>query len=121
MTERSMVDPTAATAAAGRFIGQSVQRREDPRLVSGHGVYLDDVIVPGIAHVACVRSDVARARIRGLDVSAPPAAAGVRAVPTAADLAPMIHGPLSATMFLGAPIATLRTLADGAVRFAGEA
>ena len=40
---------------------------------------------------------------------------------TAADLGPMIHGPLSATMFLAAPIAKLRPLADGDVRFAGEA
>jgi carbon-monoxide dehydrogenase large subunit len=45
----------------------------------------------------------------------------VRAVLTAADLAPMIHGSLSATMFLGSPIAKLRPLADGDVCFAGEA
>jgi aerobic carbon-monoxide dehydrogenase large subunit len=116
-----MLGAAAIAATAGRFIGQSVQRREDPRLVSGHGVYLDDVTVPGMAHVAFVRSDVARALITGVDVSAACRAPGVRAVLTAADLAPMVHGPLSATMFLGSPIAKLRPLAAGDVRFAGEA
>ena len=34
--------------SAGRFVGQSVRRREDPRLLTGHGQYVDDIVVPGM-------------------------------------------------------------------------
>ena len=34
-------------ATAGRFVGASVQRREDPRLLTGHGRYVDDVVLGG--------------------------------------------------------------------------
>ena len=52
---------------AGRFVGQSVKRREDLRLVTGHGEYVDDVVMPRMWHAAFLRSDVARARITKLD------------------------------------------------------
>ena len=111
----------AAVSGAQRFVGQSVLRKEDPRLVTGHGTYVDDVRLPDLLHVSFLRSDVARARITRLDVSAAREATGVHAVFTAADFAPMIKGTLSATMFMDMPMAPLRALADGDVRFAGEA
>src|SRR4030095_9821821 len=111
----------AAASGVPRFVGQSVQRKEDPRLVSGNGTYLDDVKLPNMLHVSFVRSDVARARITRLDVSAARTAKGVHAVFTAADFAPAVKGTLAATLFMEMPIATLRPLADGDVRFAGEA
>jgi aerobic carbon-monoxide dehydrogenase large subunit len=40
-----MVDPTASLTA-GRFVGQKVLRKEDPRLLTGHGRYVDDVQLP---------------------------------------------------------------------------
>jgi carbon-monoxide dehydrogenase large subunit len=115
------VNSIAAVSGGQRFVGQSVHRKEDPRLVSGHGTYVDDVTLPNLLHVSFLRSDVARARITRLDVSAARQAKGVHAVFTAADLAPAIKGTLAATMFLDSPMATLRVLADGDVRFAGEA
>ena len=42
---------------AARFVGQSVKRREDPRLVAGRGRYADDVTLPGQLHIAFLRSD----------------------------------------------------------------
>ena len=54
--------------AAGRYIGQSVRRREDPRLLTGRGRYVDDVVVPGVLHAAFVRSTVAHGQLRGVDV-----------------------------------------------------
>ena len=51
--------------AAGRYIGQSVRRREDPRLLTGRGRYVDDVVVPGVLHAAFVRSTVAHGRLHG--------------------------------------------------------
>ena len=54
-----MVETLSPVAA--RFVGQSVQRKEDRRLLTGHGRYVDDVVLPGMLHGAFLRSDVARA------------------------------------------------------------
>ena len=48
---------------AARFTGQSVPRKEDRRLVTGHGRYVDDVRRPGQLHAAFLRSEVAAATI----------------------------------------------------------
>ena len=108
---------------AGRFVGQAVRRREDPRLLTGHGRYVDDVVVPGMLHAAFVRSDLARARITRLDVDAARALPGVRAVLTSAELNAQ-PGSMQPTMFQAdpplSPCAPLRPLADGDVRFVGD-
>ena len=70
---------TAATPAA-RYIGQSVTRKEDQRLLTGHGQYVDDITVPGMLHAAFLRSDIARGAITGIDLEAARALAGVVAV-----------------------------------------
>jgi aerobic carbon-monoxide dehydrogenase large subunit len=46
----------SAGEAAARWVGQSVKRREDPRLLAGRGRYVDDVVMPGMAHAAFVMS-----------------------------------------------------------------
>ena len=51
------------------FVGKSVPRREDARLLRGQGQFLADFELPGMAHVAFVRSPVAHARIRSVDTS----------------------------------------------------
>jgi aerobic carbon-monoxide dehydrogenase large subunit len=109
--------------AAGRFVGQSVLRREDRRLLSGHGSFVDDVVVPGMLHVAFLRSDVARGRVEHLDVEEARGLDGVFAVLTAAELAPVLAGPMLPTMFADGtqgPSAPVRPLADGDVRFVGD-
>ncbi|MGD9703740.1 MAG: xanthine dehydrogenase family protein molybdopterin-binding subunit [Acidimicrobiia bacterium] len=65
---------------AARFVGQSVQRKEDKRLLTGHGQYVDDVAVAGVLHGAFLRSDVARGAITHLDTAAAKALPGVVAV-----------------------------------------
>ena len=117
-------EPTAGTEhTAGRFVGQSVIRREDPRLLTGHGRYVDDVALPGMLHAAFVRSDVARARVTRIDVEAARALPGVHAVLTAAELNAG-SGSLQPTMFQGdappSPCAPLHLLAEGDVRFVGD-
>src|SRR4051812_2705431 len=72
--------------AGNRFVGQRVQRREDARLVTGHGTYVDDVTVPGMLHAAFLRSDIARGTIRSLDVEPARRLDGVVAVFTGAEL-----------------------------------
>ena len=108
-----------STSTAGRFVGQSVKRREDPRLLTGHGQYVDDVMLPGMLHCTFVRSDVARGRIVRVDTEAARAFDGVIAVLTAADLNPHA-GSMQPTMLLETPGAPLRPLAEGDVRFVGE-
>ena len=65
----AIADATTTTGAT-RFVGQRVQRREDARLVTGHGRYVDDIVVPGMLHASFLRSDAARGTIRSVDVRA---------------------------------------------------
>ena len=53
----------------GRFVGARVRRVEDRRLLSGRGRYVDDVVVPDMAHAAFVRSPWPHALIRGIDTT----------------------------------------------------
>jgi carbon-monoxide dehydrogenase large subunit len=62
-------------------------RKEDPRLIRGQGNFVDDVQLPGMLHMAILRSPVAHARIKSIDTSAAAALPGVVAVVTGADLA----------------------------------
>jgi carbon-monoxide dehydrogenase large subunit len=78
---------TTLTRTAARFVGQSVARKEDARLLTGHGEYVDDVTMPRMLHAAFVRSEIARATITAIDTTAAKVAPGVVAVYTAADLA----------------------------------
>src|ERR671939_527368 len=66
--------------------GQAVRRREDPRFITGTGQYVDDVRVPGVAHVANLRSPYGHARIRSIDTSRARELSGVRLVVTGEDL-----------------------------------
>ena len=70
----------------GQFsIGQSVLRREDPRLLTGRGRYYDDLKLAGELHAALVRSPHAHADIRSIDVGAAMAMPGVQIVLTGED------------------------------------
>ncbi len=63
-------------------IGHSLKRVEDARLIEGQGNFLDDITLPGMLHMALVRSPVAHARINGIDIDAAMAVDGVLAVVT---------------------------------------
>jgi carbon-monoxide dehydrogenase large subunit len=67
-------------------VGQPVSRFEDPRLLRGEGRYIHDLAVPGMVHIAYVRSPHARARIGGIDAAAALAMPGVLGVFTVEDL-----------------------------------
>src|SRR6476660_211681 len=62
-------------------------RKEDPRFIRGRGNYVDDITLPGMLHLAILRSPYAHARINSVDVSAAQAHPKVKAVVTGADLA----------------------------------
>jgi aerobic carbon-monoxide dehydrogenase large subunit len=69
-----------------RAFGAPIKRNEDARLLSGQALFVDDVELPGMLHAAFLRSSVAHARIKSIDVAAARAMPGVVAVYTAADL-----------------------------------
>jgi len=67
-------------------IGHSVRRVEDARFIQGAGHYLDDIKLPGMLHMAILRSPVAHAKILSIDTADALALPGVVAVITGADL-----------------------------------
>ncbi len=68
---------------ATRYFGERIKRNEDPRLLTGQGLYVDDVDLPNMIHVAFVRSPYAHAKINNIDVSQALQRAGVVAIYTA--------------------------------------
>ena len=68
------------------LIGESIKRREDERLITGKGAYVDDVRMVGMLHLALARSPHAHARINSVDASAALDIDGVVGVYTGADL-----------------------------------
>ncbi len=69
-----------------RFFGQRIKRNEDPRLLTGRALFVDDVNLPGMLHAAFLRSPHAHARLGAIDASRALEREGVVAVWTAEDL-----------------------------------
>ncbi|MEA2324153.1 MAG: aerobic carbon-monoxide dehydrogenase large subunit [Solirubrobacteraceae bacterium] len=103
-----------------KLVGARIRRREDPRFLQGRGRYVDDLRHRGLLHLAFVRSEVAHAAVRSVDVSAARAVPGVVGAYAAADLARLVkpiravsHGP-------GYQVADTPVLATDRVRYVGE-
>lgn len=71
---------------AVRYLGAEVQRMEDPRLLTGHGRYVDDISMEGMLHAAFLRAPMAHGKIRSIDTSRALELPGVHRVITHADL-----------------------------------
>jgi carbon-monoxide dehydrogenase large subunit len=71
---------------ASKLLGAHVKRKEDPRLITGVSQYVADIAMPGMQHVAFVRSPHAHARVRGITSAAAAKLPGVVAVVTGRDL-----------------------------------
>ena len=69
-----------------KYFGASVRRKEDPRYLRGEGRFVDDIKLPGMLHVAFVRSPHAHARIAAIRTDAARRLPGVAHVFTFADL-----------------------------------
>lgn len=65
-----------------KLMGARVRRKEDPRLITGNGTYVDDIQPRHLAFMALVRSPYAHARIKSIDVTAAKQLPGVLAVLT---------------------------------------
>jgi carbon-monoxide dehydrogenase large subunit len=76
------------TATIEPEVGKARARKEDARLITGRTRWTDNIVLPGMLHIAVLRSPFAHARINSVDVSAARGMPGVTAVYTAADLDP---------------------------------
>lgn len=108
----------SAGIGAARLIGKRVLRKEDARLLTGRGQFTDDVVLPGMLHVAFVRSSIARGRILRIDSEAARDMPGVHAVFTAEDLS---RRPITMMSFFFSPSEVPVTpLAGELVQYAGD-
>ncbi|UCD43402.1 MAG: xanthine dehydrogenase family protein molybdopterin-binding subunit [Chloroflexota bacterium] len=107
-----------------KSIGERIKRNEDPRLLTGRALFVDDVQLAGMLHAAFLRSDYAHARIKGIDASAAREHPGVVAVFTAEDMGEdWAPGPSNVAPPPGDVVFHSRThvpLAKDKVRYVGE-
>ena len=99
------------------ILGTRVVRIEDPRFLTGQGTYIDNLKLPGALHISYVRSQMAHARILGIDTSEAESMPGVRAVWTAKDIDLAPAGPANPMMNKAM---TFPFLATDTVRHVGE-
>lgn len=102
------------------YVGQPLRRREDFRFVSGKGHYVDDLKLPGMLHMAILRSPHAHATITRIDVSQAARAPGVRLALSGADLSGKL-GPIVPNWIIpGTKVPHRPVVAVDRVRFVGE-
>jgi aerobic carbon-monoxide dehydrogenase large subunit len=109
-----------SSVGAARFVGQSVVRVEDGRILTGRGRYMDDIVLPGMLEGVFLRSDVGHARIASVDAEQARSMPGVVAVITAAELEGAVFPvqvPAEIPNYLR-PV--FHALADDKVRYAGD-
>ncbi|MGY1618992.1 xanthine dehydrogenase family protein molybdopterin-binding subunit [Geodermatophilus sp. SYSU D00691] len=83
----TVTEDRPGTEAPAKEVGQARRRKEDARLITGRTQWTDNLVLPGMLHLAIVRSPVAHAKIRNVDVGAARSAPNVVAVFTGRDFA----------------------------------
>ncbi|MGA3237712.1 MAG: xanthine dehydrogenase family protein molybdopterin-binding subunit [Bryobacteraceae bacterium] len=107
------------TAKPEPLVGKSIRRREDPRLITGTAVYLDDMKMPGMTHAVVVRSPHAAARIKSINAKPALDLPGVIAVFTGADVKHLGSVPCAASL-PGLRVPFHHLLAQDRVYFSGH-
>jgi len=72
--------------ASEKWVGQALKRKEDPRMITGRGRYVDDMVAAGMLHMHVVRSTEAHAKIVSIDATGARELPGIFGVFTAEDL-----------------------------------
>ena len=115
------VHAVTAVETNGKWVGQALRRKEDPRMITGRGNYVDDMVVPGMLYMPVVRSPEAHAKIVSID------AAGARSTPasTASSPARTSTSPPALPMAWVPPGVEIKTpehwpLAKGEVKYVGQ-
>jgi carbon-monoxide dehydrogenase large subunit len=103
-----------------RHIGAPLARKEDRRLLTGHGRYVDDIEIPGALHACFVRSPHPHARIRSIDLAQAKSSPGVVAIYTGKDLAQWTLPLRMAPPIEGLLPVEMTTLPIDKVRFHGD-
>src|SRR5579862_5215560 len=103
-----------------RYIGSSVERVEDPRLLRGRGEFIGDLRRDGMLHAAILRSPIAHGRIAAIDTVAALAIKGVRAVITAKEIGAVPRIPLRLLPLPGTESFLQPVIAADRVRYVGE-
>jgi CO/xanthine dehydrogenase Mo-binding subunit len=113
------VETEGTTTLQKGFVGQSIPRREDRRLVQGQGVFFDDVKRHGMGYLHFVRSPYAHARIESIDVSAALELPGVYGTLTGDEVAILTDPFFQIAADPGGQVKDY-ALAVGKVRYIGE-
>ncbi|WP_103350187.1 xanthine dehydrogenase family protein molybdopterin-binding subunit [Amycolatopsis sp. CA-128772] len=110
------------TATIEPEVGKSRRRKEDERLITGRTRWTDNITLPGLLHMAVLRSPIAHAKIVSIDTSAAKSAPGVIAVYTAKDLDPdgSVGMPCAWPITPDMKAPRRPVLASDTVNFAGE-
>ncbi len=111
---------TEATTLQKGFVGQSVPRKEDGRLVQGQGQFFDDVKRHGMGYLHFVRSPYAHAKILSIDVTEALALPGVYGTLTGDEVALLTDPFFQIAAEPGASVKDY-ALAVGKARYVGEA
>jgi carbon-monoxide dehydrogenase large subunit len=110
-----------ASSVQPKLFGARVKRVEDPRFLTGRGRYVDDLVRPGMLHVAFVRSAVPHATIDEVDMAAAREVEGVHAVVSGADIAGLARPITCNSLYPSWQPTAQPALAIDRVRFVGEA
>lgn len=100
------------------WVGKSLRRKEDERLIRGNGLFVDDEMAEGMLHLFILRSPYAHARIRSIDISAAAALEGVACILTGDDIKAqcdpfMQLGPSPCDKIIDLPLATDKVVFQG--------
>ena len=111
---------STAQVPAGRYVGQRILRREDPRLITGHGSYVDDIRLPGMLHLAFARSPFGHARITSIGLDQARELPGVVAAWSGTELNGDTVIPLADFSQPDAPTPAMYALASDEATYFGE-
>ncbi len=105
-------------AATVKWVGQPIRRKEENRLVSGRGIFVDDEKMPGMLHIKFVRSSYAHAKITRVDVSKAEKFSGVVCTLTGAEIKKQVQpfieiGPGGAQKIADYPMAVDKVVFQG--------
>ncbi len=110
--------PSTIHISTSSYVGQSIRRKEDARLVRGKGKFVDDIKLLGMLHLVFVRSPYAHATITSVDVAEAEALPGVVCTLTGAEISKLVDpffeiGPSPSNKILDYPMAVDRARYQG--------
>ncbi len=105
-----------------KLVGQRLKRKEDPKLITGNGTYVDDIKLQGMLHASVLRSPHPHAKIVSIDTTKAEDLEGVVKIYTGKDLEGKINPVPSSWLVPGANLIETKQypLAIGTVRYVGD-